>query len=92
MNVCFLGVRQDVTEHVHSAETEKKGNGSETMTAILSGGDTGECLMLSAFVPRGSLDVLKQLHEAGLFPRGIYADVPELRDATSGGELSNELM
>lgn len=50
-----LGVRRGATEHMHSAETEKDGNRSEKMTAILSRGDTGECLMLLSVHPGGVL-------------------------------------
>lgn len=50
-----LRVRRGVTEHMHSAKTEKDGKCSEKMTAILSRGDTGECLMLTSVRPGGVL-------------------------------------
>lgn len=45
-------MRRGVTEHMHTAKTEKE-NCSEKITAILSGGDTGEYLMLTSLSPGG---------------------------------------
>lgn len=68
----------------------KKKNCSKKMTAILSGSDTAECLMLTILSPRG-IEHIKHVYEAVYFPEE-YMPICLISIIQPQGKLSYEFM